>query len=83
MLVALNSHARVALQNGIALNVVIDNARQLMVACTQHRVSLFKLKYAILVQRTFEDLACFLSFALYHEYYAQDVVRLEGVTELI
>jgi len=56
----------VALQNSVAFNVVVDNACQLMIVWTQHWVSILKLKNAILVQRTFEDLARFLSFPLYH-----------------
>ena len=65
----------------VALYVVNDERGEVVIRRLQYlcarvvRADLEQLVYFIILQRVFKYLMCFIDFALYHQYYAQDIVR--------
>ena len=65
----------------MALYVVKDERGEVVIRRLQYLCArvvctdLEQLVYSIILQRVFEYLMCFIDLALYHQYYAEDVVR--------
>lgn len=72
----------------VALYVVKDERGEVVIRWLQYlctrvlRSNVQQLVYFIILQRVFKYLMCFVDFALYHQYYAKDVVRFQSVTKL-
>ncbi len=54
-----------------------------MIVRGEHRVPILELVNVMFIQSVLKNLAGFLWLPLNHQYYAQDIVRLEGVTKFV